>query len=235
MSIARVLLLAASLPMTAAYAQAPRPGTVPPAPQPGVEAPAAAEAPALGRLFFTPAERARLDDLRQRPPVAPQEPVAAAKPEPPRRPPGPEYVTLNGVVRRSDGSTTVWLNNKPVRGQETEQGVIVAPSARGGAPGNVTVRVPQTGRSVDLKVGQQLEVNSGEVKEGYRTSRAAAAAAAAEPAAVEPPAAASSPRRPSKERDLLRDLLREIEGPPAGQGGANESPKPPTAAPSSPR
>ena len=213
MSVARALLLTVSLSMTAAYAQAPNPANVPRPPQPGIEVPTLAEeAPALGRLFFTPDERARLDALRRRPAAAPQAPVAAAAPAPQPQPlpPAPEYVTLNGVVRRSDGSTTVWLNNKPVRGQQTEQGIVVSPSERPGAPGNVTVRVPQTGRSVDLKVGQQLEVNSGKVQEAYRTPRAAAPA---DVAATDTPAAATAPRRAGKERDLLRDLLREMEGP----------------------
>jgi hypothetical protein len=80
------------------------------------------------------------------------------------------------------------------------------------APGNVVVHVPQTGRSVELRVGQQLEVNSGKVQEGYRAPPAAAAPAPA--AASEPDESAlRSARRPGRERELLRDLLREIEGP----------------------
>jgi hypothetical protein len=162
----------------------------------------------LGRLFFTPAERARLDDLRHRPPPPP---VEVAKPEPPPPPPGPRYVTVNGVVRRSDGESTVWLNNKPVRGQRTESGLVVAP-ARGQPPGHVTVRVAETGRSVDVKVGQQLEVNSGAVQEAYRT---AASEPAPSPAASRAPGeeAAARPglRRSNREREFLRELLREIE------------------------
>src|SRR5690606_26085592 len=106
---------------------------------------------------------------------------AAAKPEAPAAPPTPHYVTLNGVVRRSDGTTTVWLNNKPVTGPRSEEGLVVTPSGRGGA-GNVTVQVPQTGRRIDLKVGQQVEIRSGQVQEAYE-SRAVAAATAATAAA----------------------------------------------------
>ena len=221
MSIVRTLFCAALCSALPVLAQAPRPAgapPTPPVPQPDIQAAAGPEIPELGRLFFSPAERARLDELRRRP-SAPQSPVAAAKSEPAPLPPPPQYVTLNGVVRRSDGSTTVWLNNKPVRGGKTDEGVMVVPSGRG-TPGNVTVRVPQTGRSVDLKVGQQLEVQSGQVQETYRAQRAAVAAAttAAAPAntaAEEPPAPASAPRRSSRERDLMRDLLREIDGPDA--------------------
>ena len=228
MRIAYLISPFAALWLAPAPAQVP--GAIAPAPQPSIEAPAA-PAPTLGRLFFTPEERARLDALRRRPPPAQQPPVAAAQPESIPHAEAPKYLTLNGVVRRSDGSTTVWLNNKPVRGQTTAEGIVVAPSGRAGTPGNVTVRVPQTGRSVDLKVGQQLEVNSGRVQEGYRAPRVAAAAQATEPPndLSAPPAAAPSARRPSRERDLMRDLLREIEGPESAkpapqQAGASKAP-----------
>jgi hypothetical protein len=51
----------------------------------------------LGRLFFTPAERAELD----RQPRTGAAPAHSA----PR--------VLNGVVRRSDGSATVWIDGQP--------------------------------------------------------------------------------------------------------------------------
>ena len=219
MTIARAVLLAAFVTALPASAQSTAPAAPPPAgaTAPAAQAPAAPEVRVLGRLFFTPAERARLDELRRRPPPAPPEVASAAKPEPPAAPPSPQYVTLNGVVRRSDGTTTVWLNNKPVTGPRSEDGLVVTPSGRSGS-GNVTVRVPETGRSVDLKVGQQVEMRSGQVQEAYESPPAvAAAAAAAEPRAPEPAPAPATPRRPNRERDLLRDLLREIEGPEAGR------------------
>jgi hypothetical protein len=228
MTIVRAVLLAASLAALPAAAQS----TVPAAPQPAGATPPAAQASAapevrvLGRFFFTPAERARLDVLRRRPPPAQPE-VAAAKPEAPPARPAPQYVILNGVVRRSDGTTTVWLNNKPVTGPRSEEGLVVTPSGRSGS-GNVTVRVPETGRSVDLKVGQQVEMRSGQVQEGYESPHAvAAAAAAAESKAPEPAPVPATPRRPNRERDLLRDLLREIEGPDAGRPGQGATPPPP--------
>jgi hypothetical protein len=227
----RAALLAASLITLPAAAQS----TAPAAPQPAgatppeAQAPAAADIRVLGRFFFTPAERARLDVLRRRPPPAQPE-VATAKPDAPPAPPAPQYVTLNGVVRRSDGTTTVWLNNKPMTGPRSEDGLVVTPSGRSGS-GNVTVRVPETGRSVDLKVGQQVEMRSGQVQEGYESPRAvAAAAAAAESQAPEPAPVPATPRRPNRERDLLRDLLREIEGPRAeSAAGAETKPAPKSA------
>ena len=58
---------------------------------------AAAEAP-LGRLFFTPQERADLDSGKAR---AAHDQALAPPP------------TLDGIVRRSDGRGTVWINGKP--------------------------------------------------------------------------------------------------------------------------
>jgi hypothetical protein len=226
MTIARAVLLAALVAALPASAQSIAPAAPPPAGAPTeAQAPAPPEVRVLGRLFFTPAERARLDELRRRPPPAPPEVASAAKPEPPPAPPSPQYVTLNGVVRRSDGTTTVWLNNKPVTGPRSDDGLVVTPSGRSGS-GNVTVRVPETGRSVDLKVGQQVEMRSGQVQEAYESPPAvAAAAAAAETRAPETAPAPATPRRPNRERDLLRDLLREIEGP-AGQPNASAKPAP---------
>ena len=62
---------------------------------------AAAQAP-LGRLFFTPEERAALDAGRPRH----SEPAAAIELTPRR---------LDGIVRRSDGRGTVWINGEAER------------------------------------------------------------------------------------------------------------------------
>lgn len=203
-----VAALLSFAPMAGAIAATPAPPAAPAPPAPSAAPPAAARG-GLGRLFFTPIERAALDDARKRPAAAP--PVLAA--EKPPAPPPPDFVTLNGVVRRSDGSTTVWLNNKTVEGNRTEQGLIVSTTGRGSAADNVTVRIPQAGRTVNIRVGQQLEVNSGKVEEGYRLPQSAPAAAEVR-AKTEDVSEPSGPRRPSaRQRDALRDLLRDIEGP----------------------
>ncbi|MCC6534020.1 MAG: hypothetical protein IT531_15835 [Burkholderiales bacterium] len=214
--LAGALAQAAQAPVLPAPAPAPPAAGAPGAAQP----PQSLPAPQLGRLFFTPAERAALDDMRRRPqaPAVATAAKPAEKPAPPAAP-APEYVTLNGVVRRSDGATTVWLNRKPVRGAQSEQGIVVAPAARTASPADVTVRVPQTGRVVDLKVGQQLEVNSGRIQEGYRAPPPPAPAAAPRSSAADD-AASRPPRRASRERELLRDLLREIDPPAAERAAA---------------
>lgn len=159
-----------------------------------------ASSPSLGRLFYTPAQRATLDEMRRRPQKA------AATEEKAPRPPAPEYVTLNGVVRRSDGTTTVWLNDRQVRGRESQEGLLIAPARRTAAPNHVTVRVPETGRIVELKVGQQLEVNSGAVKESYRAPRRPSPMAQAP--ASKPPVEQTTlrDRRSAREREELREM-----------------------------
>jgi hypothetical protein len=173
-------------------------------------------------LFFSPAERTQIDESRRRPSV-----VAAAEPKP--LPPAPEYVTLNGVVRRSDGTTSIWINNRMLVGRRTSEGLEVNDSKRAPGAANVTVRVPQAGRSVDMRVGQQLEVTSGKVQERYQLAPATEPAA---PSAAAPSSADTArspmkpaPRRASKDRDMLRELLRDMEGPSAERAAPPAAPK----------
>jgi hypothetical protein len=119
----------------------------------------------IGRLFFTPTERASLDIIRQNS-KAPDKVIkaeetaiesdieieAVAKPAP---------VTLNGYVSRSDGKNTVWVNNRTA----TEKSVV----------GNINVGKLQTttrqvqislsgsGKAVKLKPGQIYDPNSDKI------------------------------------------------------------------------
>lgn len=106
--------------------------------------PAPADARELGRLFFTPEQRTALERNRFAPP-----PKEAPKPAPRVEAPPPPGVALNGVVTRSSGHSTTWVN-----------GV-----ARHDAPGvgPVTARVPIAERrqSVPLKVGESYDPGSG--------------------------------------------------------------------------
>jgi hypothetical protein len=58
------------------------------------------QAEGLERLFTTAQERQKLNDIRTNPPPPPgtEEPTA------------PPHITFNGLVTRSDGPTTVWVN-----------------------------------------------------------------------------------------------------------------------------
>jgi hypothetical protein len=119
----------------------------------------------LGRLFFTPAERQQLDQTRLRKQVP--APTTTAQTVPP--PEAPQVLTYSGIVRRSDGKAVLWLNNQPVEEKEALSSHAVSGRIRN--DGSVTVRVPQSGRTVDLKVGQSVELPSGNVAEaGPRTT-----------------------------------------------------------------
>lgn len=120
----------------------------------------------LGRLFLTPEQRAQLDLVRVK--RDPGKTTASdADPAPTPIQTGSGVVTYNGAVRRSDGKSTIWINNKPLNDRDrtsTEGGVNVLGIRRDGA---VSVAIPQANRSASLKVGQSLDVNTGRIDEPY--------------------------------------------------------------------
>src|SRR6478735_5420725 len=128
----------------------------------------AASAAELGRMFFTPAQRATLDNARKQNirveigNESEQQPAAA---------PVPQNVSVNGIIRRSDGKNTIWLNNRVVNEQNPSgmNAAIVKSDNR------VRLSVPDSGRSVDLKVGQTVEIVSGTIEESYLRRPAAKA------------------------------------------------------------
>ena len=116
-----------------------------------VAAIAQAQPPQLGRLFSSPEERAQLDASRSGTPPAGAAQAAPAPPPPPS--PGPP-MELNGVVQRSSGRSTVWLNQAPQQ----------EPHNQVSGPGQLTLRL-SNGQVVVLKPGQQYDPASGSVME----------------------------------------------------------------------
>jgi hypothetical protein len=115
----------------------------------------------LGRFFFTPAQRAQLDVARSqksRATLASEQPDEAAAPL-------PEILTYSGSVRRSDGKSTVWLNNRAVHDQQSVEGLAVI--GRVNSSGDVTLGVPQTNRKIELKPGQSVDIGTGIVEEPF--------------------------------------------------------------------
>ena len=148
---------------------------------PGQDAAAQAPPSALpGRLFLTPAERAHLDELRRaRPPQARQPQVEEGRTEtshtsidiPP--PPPPEPFTMNGLVVRSRGPNTVWVDGQPVLStQETDKGVRI--DTRHTSAAGTPVTVLESGRAVRLKPGQTYVPDSGRLTERYEAPSAPA-------------------------------------------------------------
>lgn len=125
-----------------------------------------------GRLFLTPAERAHLDELRR---VRPQ-PVRPAQAEEGREttqtgidippPPPPEPFTMNGLVVRSRGPNTVWVDGQPVLStQDTDKGVRI--DTRRTSASGTPVTVLESGRAVRLKPGQTYVPDADRLTEPY--------------------------------------------------------------------
>lgn len=122
---------------------------------------------ALGRLFFTPAQRAQIDETRRRPAAPEPAPEAASAPAPLP----PQSLSVDGIVRRSDGQATVWVNRKPTAAPEQAGAVRIGP-VRDASDG-ADLRLPDSGRRVRIKVGQEVDVQSGRIQERYRQPAAA--------------------------------------------------------------
>lgn len=133
-----------------------------------------AQAASLGRLFFTPAQRAKLDQLRNTQrgtlPKAEAEPMEQAVPELAH---APQPVTLNGVVRRSDGSTTIWINEQMHQTGSHS-------SAKAANSNGVDVILPESRRKVRLKVGQTVDPVTGATREKSANSGSSDAATPAQ-------------------------------------------------------
>ncbi len=130
--------------------------------------PGFAQEPALGRLFLTPEQRAVLDNARRNKIRA--EALAATAEKKPKISPA-RSVTINGIVSRSDGESTVWVNGQPTEGR-TEDGMQVTVSP--GSQSSVVLREPEKGKQVRLKVGQRADLISGRIQEPYEQRRTAA-------------------------------------------------------------
>lgn len=112
----------------------------------------AAQAQELGRLFFTPDQRAALDARRRA--RVPDKPAAAAAASPTTR--------LDGYVKRSDGPNTVWVNGEGLLETSPEAPRIGATRRD---DGRVSVPVGDSGARVGLKPGETLDRGSGEVRD----------------------------------------------------------------------
>lgn len=100
----------------------------------------------VGRLFFTPDQRAALDARRKA--RVPDKPSAALVVSPTTR--------VDGYVKRSTGPSTVWVNGEPL------------PEGAGEAPRigpRVSVPLGDGGRRATLRPGEVLDRGTGEVRD----------------------------------------------------------------------
>lgn len=91
----------------------------------------------LGRLFFTPQQRAQIESGHQ-PNI-----------ENPDKSDIIESLTISGIVQKHGGERTVWVNGVPqLAGKSDER-----------APESVPVAIPGQSQPVKVKVGQKVLVN----------------------------------------------------------------------------
>ena len=108
--------------------------------------PSASVSQELGRLFFSPEQRAALDARRKA--RVPDKPAAVVVASPTTK--------LDGYVKRSGGPSTVWVNGEPL------------PEGAGEAPRigpRVSISVGEGGRRAALRPGEVLDRGSGEVRD----------------------------------------------------------------------
>lgn len=128
----------------------------------------AASAQGLGRLFSTPEQRVELDRARDRYDPTRQEiiikqgqVVEPAVEAPP--PPLPELM-VNGLIRRSDGRSSAWVNGTQLRsGEATADGIVLESDGQ-----SVKFVLPSGSNTLAIKPGQMLDPNIGQVQEVYK-------------------------------------------------------------------
>ena len=107
----------------------------------------------LGRLFYTARQRAALDANVRSSSKRAEKPI-----------PIPASVTLNGVITRSDGEQTVWIDGRAYhRTQADDLQVITRPAE----PGTAEIKVRGAPRRQEVRVGQRLDPVSGETFEAF--------------------------------------------------------------------
>lgn len=97
-----------------------------------------ASAEQLGRLFFTPEQRAQLDYSYAR--EAPSDNTGNA-------------LILNGIVQKQGGKRTAWINGVPQEAGRSDER----------SPESAAVPLPGQNKSVKLKVGQRILLGPSEI------------------------------------------------------------------------
>jgi hypothetical protein len=128
----------------------------------------------LGRLFSKPGERANLDDLRksqQLKVITPKDQRASEDAEEGEPSALLEPITLQGYVKRSDGASTLWVNNQAVQEDSTVDNATIGRlnksgfSSKGDSTEGVDIKMPSSGKHIRLKAGQMYEPESNQIVE----------------------------------------------------------------------
>ena len=139
---------------------------------------AIAQDEALGRLFYTPEQRAALNANIRSITDKPTEAIPIAP-----------SVTLSGVVTRSDGERTVWVDGRAYH-KGNPDGVRVITNSANPAGAELKVRGVRKRRAV--RVGQRLDPTTGTTSEPYEAPRPVAREQNQAPSAHDPGAETAS-------------------------------------------
>jgi hypothetical protein len=101
-----------------------------------------AQAEGLGRLFFTPAQRAQLNHHNYKPTATVTNTDIATDGEEADR-----TVTVNGIVQRDGGKRTAWINGAARTVEQSDDNA------------SVMVNLPDQNKMVRLKVGQHVTLS----------------------------------------------------------------------------
>jgi hypothetical protein len=104
----------------------------------------------LGRLFFTPEQRAALDARRKA--RVPDKPAAVPQAELP-------ITRVNGTVQRAGGRSTVWVNGEAIPENQAASPQVAT------RDGRVSIPAGDSGQRYDLRVGESLDRASGQVRD----------------------------------------------------------------------
>lgn len=119
----------------------------------------------LGKLFFTPSERSRLNDLRKnsRPPEKLVK-IGENTDEAPEQAPIPvemKPVSVQGYIKRNDGPNTIWVNGQPVLEKSSTKELQIGKVSQDKVP----LKYSATDETLTLKPGQSYDPNDGVVSD----------------------------------------------------------------------
>jgi hypothetical protein len=121
----------------------------------------------FGRFYTTPRERTQLEESRVQAPRDEIETEFLVEEIPDANQPSQivnliDSIKVNGLVYRTDGKNTAWINsNSTVQGSIENQYTRV--QERDVNSNSVEIRLPDNRTSIELKPGQQYDVNSNQV------------------------------------------------------------------------
>ncbi len=122
----------------------------------------------FGRLYTTPKQREQLDEARNRKPqagiVVITEQTPDLTPSIEAAPGVGQSITLDGIVYRSDGKNTAWVNRNSTNEGHLET-LFTKVSEKDVRSNQVKITLPDNQTRIDLKVGQQYDVDSKEVRD----------------------------------------------------------------------